>query len=57
MFSVKIGDWVGVKELGGRVSGPYVVRAHVGYDVEIACVRTGRRMVVLSEDICAAPRK
>ena len=52
MFSVRKGDRVGIKELGGKVSGPYVVTGFSGFDVEVTCVRTGRRMVVLQSDLC-----
>lgn len=52
MFSVRKGDRVGVKELGGRVSGPFVVTGFSGGDVEVTCVRTGRRMIVLQSDLC-----
>lgn len=51
----RVGDKVGLRSYDGKVSGPYVVRAHVGFDVEIQCLRTGRRMVVLAEDLTAAP--
>ena len=52
MFSVRKGDRVGIKELGGKVSGPYVVSGFSGFDVEVTCTRTGRRMVVLQSDLC-----
>jgi hypothetical protein len=55
MFSVSKGDRVGIKELGGKVSGPYVVSGFSGFDVEVTCVRTGRRMVVLQSDLCRYP--
>lgn len=57
MYGVKVGDWVGLQEGGGRVSGPYVVRGFQNSDVEIADVSTGRRIIVLASDICAPPRK
>lgn len=52
MFSVRKGDRVGVKEYTGKVSGPYVVSGFSGGDVEITCVRTGRRMIVVQSDLC-----
>lgn len=55
MREVRVGQWVGVVGVGGRVEGPYKVRAVYSIEVEVVCVRTGRRMVVLIDDIRPAP--
>jgi hypothetical protein len=52
MFSVSKGDRVGIRELSGKVSGPYIVSGFSGFDVEVTCARTGRRMIVLQSDLC-----
>lgn len=57
MRRVQVNDRVFVREMTGRLSGPYLVRAFRGYDVEIQCCRTGRRMVVLEESLCPPPSK
>jgi len=55
MRDVRVGDWVGVEGLGGRVEGPYKVRSLSGYDAEVVCVRTGRRMLVAVGDLRKNP--
>jgi hypothetical protein len=55
MRSFNVGDWVGVVGPGGRVEGPYKIRAFQGMDAEVVCVRSGRRMLVLLADLRPNP--
>ena len=54
--NLQVGRKVGLRSYTNRVSGPYVVKRWIGHDVEIQCLKTGRRMTVAVDDITDPPR-